>query len=158
MWYVCDQSLIYYEPSILGWIRSKPLIYWAPLIKSEPLIISLVIQSRPSIQILLMMQSEPLIHLWPDPSHRILPIAHPIESWLPPPQPMRRESLFLFPKWHTNQSHLLIPNTRALLGSSQKFWTGKIEWGEEEDAGAEDWSPEAPILPLQAAQWPLGAE
>ena len=138
MWYVCDQSLIYYEPSILGWIRSKPLIYWVPLIKSEPLIISFVIQSHPSIQILLMINSEPFICFDQILTLRSPPFGCPMGLGLPPPYPVRERDLSSPQERHKNQSHLLNSQARARIRSLRENRTWGQSLGEERNRIGED--------------------
>ena len=156
MWYVCDQSLIYYEPSILGWIRSKPLMYWVPLIKSEPLIISFVIQSHPSIQILLMMQSQPLIYLWLDPNPWISPPHLPNGIKAASLSSNEKESLFLSPR--ERQKKLSPPlhfPSQMQLTPLRKFFEKKDYSEREKRVGAGGWSRAAPSHPLQAANFRL---
>jgi hypothetical protein len=72
-----------------------------------------------------MMQSEPHITLWPDFGPWIPPIDPPMRAWLPPTHPMRRENLFLFPKWHKTQPFSSFPKPEAFNGSSENFGQGK---------------------------------
>jgi len=101
-----------------------------------------VIQSHPSIQILLMINSEPFICFDQILTLRSPPFGCPMGLGLSPPHPMRgrdtsspQEKLSHFPKAHQNQSKLLTSQARGSWSLLKKIKPEK--WNEERERGLE---------------------